>query len=59
MRAFSEEVDFFIWIGRNPLKKPISAKGIQGYPSFFPCISLDLLALIWSEFAPLVVWPWG
>jgi hypothetical protein len=28
--------EFFIWIRRNPLKSPESAKGIQGNPSFFP-----------------------
>jgi hypothetical protein len=27
--------NFFIWIRRNPLKSPESAKGIQGNPSFF------------------------
>jgi hypothetical protein len=30
--------DFFIWIRRNPLKSPESAKGIQGNPSDFPWI---------------------
>jgi hypothetical protein len=38
--------DFFIWILCNPLKRLDSAKGIQGNASFFPWISLDLLALI-------------
>jgi hypothetical protein len=33
--------DFFIWIRRNPLKSPDSAKGIQGNPSFFVWIYLD------------------
>jgi hypothetical protein len=33
--------DFFIWIRRNRLKKPDSAKGIQGNPSTFPWIYLD------------------
>ena len=28
--------NFFIWIPRNPLKSPESAKGIQGNPSLFP-----------------------
>jgi hypothetical protein len=32
---------FFIWIRRNPLKSPDSAKGIQGNPSFFVWIYLD------------------
>jgi len=35
--------DFFIWIHRNPLISPNSAKGIQGNASFFAWISLDLL----------------
>jgi hypothetical protein len=34
--------DFFIWIRRNPLKSPDSAKGMQGNASHFPWISLDL-----------------
>jgi hypothetical protein len=38
--------DFFIWIRRNPLKSPDSAKGIQGNPSFFPWFYLDFLAFI-------------
>src|ERR1700733_16055436 len=36
--------DFFIWIRRNVLKSPISAKGMQGNASDFPWISLDLFA---------------
>jgi hypothetical protein len=47
----------FIWIPRNPLKRPISAKGIQGNPSNFIWFYLDFLGFIWSEFALLVVWP--
>jgi hypothetical protein len=39
--------DFFIWIRRNPLKSPDSAKGIQGNPSFFAWIYLVFLAFIW------------
>jgi hypothetical protein len=39
--------DFFIWIRYNPLKRPNSAKGIQGNPSLFPWFYLDLLAFIW------------
>jgi hypothetical protein len=35
--------DFFIWIRRNPLKSPDSAKGIQGNPSFFAWFYLVLL----------------
>jgi hypothetical protein len=31
----------FIWIRRNPLKSPDSAKGIQGNASFFPWFYLD------------------
>jgi hypothetical protein len=34
---------FFIWIRRNPLKSPDSAKGIQGNPSFFAWFYLVLL----------------
>jgi hypothetical protein len=34
--------DFFVWIRRNPLKRPDSAKGIQEIQSLFPWISLDL-----------------
>jgi hypothetical protein len=41
----TEEV-FFVWIRCNPLKSPVSAKGIQGNPSFFPWICLDFLALL-------------
>jgi hypothetical protein len=43
--------DFFIWIRRNPLKMPISAKEKQGNASFFAWISLVLLAFIWRSFA--------
>jgi hypothetical protein len=39
--------DFFIWIRRNPLKNPKSAKVIQGNPSFFPWIHLVFLGSIW------------
>jgi hypothetical protein len=39
--------DFFIWIRRNPLISPNSAKGIQGNASFFAWISLVYLAFIW------------
>jgi hypothetical protein len=41
--------DFFIWIRRNPLIRPDSAKGIQGNPSFFSWIYLDLLGFIWRR----------
>jgi hypothetical protein len=34
--GLKEGKNFFIWIRRNPLKSPESAKGIQGNPSFFP-----------------------
>jgi hypothetical protein len=37
-----EGKDFFVWIRRNPLKRPDSAKGIQEIQSLFPWISLDL-----------------
>jgi hypothetical protein len=39
--------DFFIWIRRNSLKNPKSAKGIQGNPSFLAWIHLVSLGLIW------------
>jgi hypothetical protein len=42
--GLNEGKNFFIWIRRNPLKSPDSAKGIQGNPSLFPWISLVLLA---------------
>jgi hypothetical protein len=38
--------DYFIWIRRNPLKSPDSAKEIQGNPSFFPWIYLHFLSLV-------------
>jgi hypothetical protein len=38
--------DFFIWIRRNPLKNPKSAKGIQGNASFFPWTYLVFLGFI-------------
>jgi hypothetical protein len=41
------EADFFIWIRRNSLKRPISAKGIQGNASLFAWIYLVLFAFIW------------
>jgi hypothetical protein len=34
----------FIWIRRNPLKSPDSAKEMKGNESFFPWISLHFLA---------------
>jgi hypothetical protein len=43
--------DFFIWIRRNPLKRPDSAKRIQGNTSFFAWFYLVLLAFIWRSFA--------
>ena len=42
-RASSGEADFFIWIPRNPLKRPDSTKGIQGNASYFAWIFLDFL----------------
>jgi hypothetical protein len=33
-RECKAQGDFFIWIRRNPLKNPESAKGIQGNTSF-------------------------
>jgi hypothetical protein len=41
----------FFWICRNALKRPNSAKGIQGNASFFAWIPLVFLALIWRPFA--------
>jgi hypothetical protein len=41
--------DFFIWIRRNPLKSPESAKGIQGNASDFPWIPLVFLSFIWRK----------
>jgi hypothetical protein len=46
--GLKEGKNFFIWIRRNPLKSPDSAKGIQGNPSFFVWISLVLLGFIWN-----------
>jgi hypothetical protein len=46
LRHSDTEEDFFIWIRCKPLKRPNSAKVIQGNPSFFPWIYLHLLALI-------------
>jgi hypothetical protein len=43
--------DFFVWIRRNLLKSPESAKRIQGNPRTFPWIYLDFLAFIWMEIA--------
>jgi hypothetical protein len=43
--------DFFIWIRRKPLKRPESAKGIQGKTRTFPWIHLDFLAFICMEVA--------
>jgi hypothetical protein len=42
-----EGKDFFVWIRRNPLKRPDSAKGIQRNPSLFPWISLNFLGFPW------------
>jgi hypothetical protein len=47
--GLKEGKNFFIWIRRNPLKSPESAKGIQGNPSFFPWIHLVLLAFMWAN----------
>jgi hypothetical protein len=43
--------EFFIWIRRNPLKSPDSTKEIQGNPSYFPWIHLDLAWISLDEFA--------
>jgi hypothetical protein len=43
--------NFFIWIPRNPLKSPESAKGIQGNPSLFPWFYLVFLGFIWRKLA--------
>lgn len=42
---------FFIWIRGNPLKSPDSTKEIQGNPSYFPWIYLDLLGFPWTNLA--------
>jgi hypothetical protein len=39
-------VEFFIWIGRNPLKSPDSDKLNQGNPSDFAWFYLDLFGQI-------------
>ena len=43
-RRVERKPDFFIWIRRNPLKSPDSAKGIQGNPSDFSLVFLLFLA---------------
>jgi hypothetical protein len=43
--------DFFIFLGRNPLKSPDSAKEIQGNARNFPWIYLELLAFICMDVA--------
>jgi hypothetical protein len=43
--------DFFVWIRRNPLKGPESAKGIQRNARTFPWIYLDFLAFPCMEIA--------
>jgi hypothetical protein len=42
-RQVAKQKNFFTWILCNPLKRPNSAKGIQGNPSTFIWICLDLL----------------
>jgi hypothetical protein len=54
-KARKREKDFFVWIRRNPLKRPDSAKGIQGNPSLFPWFSLDLFAFIWRKYRAIYV----
>src|SRR5258707_4397534 len=54
-RVLGSAGKFFIWIRRNPLKSPDSAKGIQGNASLFPWIPLVLLAFPCSKFARPVV----
>jgi hypothetical protein len=48
--GLKEGKNFFIWIRCNPLKSAESAKGIQGNPSFFPWISLDLFGANYGYF---------
>ena len=43
-RRVERAPDFFIWIRRNPLKSPNSAKGIQGNARIFPWFFLLFLA---------------
>jgi hypothetical protein len=50
-RELRREAIFLIWIRRNPLKSPESAKGIQGKTRNFPWIYLDFLAFICREIA--------
>jgi hypothetical protein len=50
MRADTRR-NFFIWIPRNSLKRPESAKGIQGNPSLFIWNHLVLLGFICTELA--------
>jgi hypothetical protein len=50
-RELKADKIFFIWIRRNPLKSPESAKGIQGNPSFFAWNYLGFLGFIWLELA--------
>jgi hypothetical protein len=53
--GLKEGRNFFIWIRRNLLISPDSAKGIQGNPSFFPWIYLVLLAFIVGKYLSLYV----
>jgi hypothetical protein len=43
-RVLGRPRDFFIWIRRNPLKSPDSAKEKQGNASLFACFYLLFLA---------------
>jgi hypothetical protein len=43
--------DFFIWIRRNPLKRPDSAKEFQANASLFAWFHLVLLGFFWRLFA--------
>jgi hypothetical protein len=49
--------EFFIWIRRNPLKRPESANGIQGNPSLFPWIPLVFFGFIWRKLALRLRYP--
>jgi hypothetical protein len=54
-RVFGNDGKNFIWIRRNPLKSPDSAKEKQGNPSLFAWFYLVLLAFPWRKFSRQVV----
>jgi hypothetical protein len=54
-RVLGKAGENFIWIRRNPLKSPDSAKEKQGNPSLFAWFYLVLLAFSWRKFSRQVV----